>query len=393
MGFDFNTFSMREMGLFYKLFPYSRNSTDEVSAEMAFAYGASRVIDVLEQIAADPRLPVKLDSTKIAIKGFSIYGKYAFAAAVFDERIKVCIPGASGASGLSPWRYVYIGHEYDWTDTPFYNTEASANAVASGTEFMGNSIRHNRVREIELFRRFMNFGHMYEREEGAYGYGTRLPYDQNDLLATLAPRAVILENTVNDYNDGAEADALSMELARSVYNALGYDGGELLRFNYGKYAATGDPHGQVGSLSNIGVMLQHFFYGAEYGDPTVDWAPMNPFMLPVSHGQTPYDYYYGGLSVITGGTAGAQDGWYYHEPLTDDIIPESEKSVETPIVVTPRPQESEKQEAVKAQSEQQESAPKRDVKLSEIVAIIGGIAVLAGIAAIIVRKLEKSKKQ
>ncbi|MDR0905447.1 MAG: hypothetical protein LBN00_04645 [Oscillospiraceae bacterium] len=327
-GFDFGTFAMREMGLFYKLFPYSRNSTSEVSAEMAYAYGLSRVIDALELIASDSRLPVALDASKIAARGFSINGKYTFVAAVFDERVGVCIPGASGASGVSPWRYTYVGHEYDWTGTPFYNTDASAKAVATGTEFMGNSIRHNRVRETELFRRFLNPGHMYEQEEGAFGYGTRLPYDQNDLLATLAPRAVILENTVNDYNDGSESDALSMELVKSVYRALGYDGDELLRFNYGKYAAFGDPHGQVGAAANVAAYLRHYFYG-ETLDAAADASLRdNPFMYAVSSGATPYDYYYGGFSAITGGTA-ENDGWYYHAALTAEAEAEP-TATETP---------------------------------------------------------------
>ncbi|MDR0863295.1 MAG: CBM9 family sugar-binding protein [Oscillospiraceae bacterium] len=314
-GFDFGTFTMREMGLFYKLFPYARNSTSEVSAEMAYAYGVSRVIDALELLTVEgsPHY-LHINAEQIAARGFSINGKYTFVAALFDERISVCIPGASGASGVSPWRYTYVGHEYDWTDTPFYSTDASAHAVATGTEFMGNSIRHNRVRETELFRRFLNPGHMYEHEDGAFGYGTRLPYDQNDLLATLAPRAVIVENTVNDYNDGSESDALSMELAKSVYRALGYDGDELLRFNYGKYAAFGDPHGQVGSAANVAAYLRHYFYG-EALDPTIDETLRdNPFMRAVSNGATPYDYYYGGFSAITGGV-GDGDGWYYHAAI------------------------------------------------------------------------------
>jgi hypothetical protein len=341
-GFDFSTLAMREMGLFYKLFPYERNSTAEVSAEMAYAYGVSRVIDALELIADDSRLPATLDAGKIAVRGFSINGKYAFVAAVFDERIGVCIPGASGASGLSPWRYTYVGHEYDWTETPFYNTEVSAKAVATGTEFMGNSVRHNRVREIELFRRFMNPGHMYEQETGAFGYGTRLPYDQNDLLATLAPRAVLLENTVNDYNDGSEADALSMEIAKSVYRALGYDADELLRFNYGKYATSGDPHGQVGAVSNVSALLRHYFYGNALEAAADEFTRDNPFLYPVSNGVTPYDYYYGGFSAITGGAADA-DGWYYHAALTE-TAPAAEPAapIATESPTTEQPQKASK---------------------------------------------------
>ena len=55
----------------------------------------------------------------------------------------------------------------------------------------GNSYRHNRVRETELFRHFMPYGHMYKHEEGSYGYGSysRLPFDQALLVATLSPTA------------------------------------------------------------------------------------------------------------------------------------------------------------------------------------------------------------
>jgi hypothetical protein len=370
-GFDFNTLAMREMGLFYKLFPYERNSTNEVSAEMAYAYGVSRVIDALELIADDSRLPVALDASKIAVRGFSINGKYAFVAAVFDERVGLCIPGASGASGLSPWRYTYVGHEYDWTGTPFYNTEVSAKAVATGTEFMGNSVRHNRVRETELFRRFMNPGHMYEQEAGAFGYGTRLPYDQNDLLATLAPRAVILENTVNDYNDGSEADALSMEIAKSVYRALGYDADELLRFNYGKYATFGDPHGQVGAASNVAALLRHYFYGDTL-DAAVDaFTRDNPFTRPVSNGTTPYDYYYGGFSAITGGVADA-DGWYYHAALTENA----------PALVTPE---------VTATEPPAENVPEKEKSGFVVPIIIGGLLVICGAVIFAVAKKRKGK--
>ena len=59
-------------------------------------------------------------------------------------------------------------------------TRAPKAIVAHGTEGPGNSYRHNRVRETELFRHFMPYGHMYKHEEGSYGYGgySRLPFDQ-----------------------------------------------------------------------------------------------------------------------------------------------------------------------------------------------------------------------
>lgn len=315
-------------GTFYELYPYSRNGDGalrEVSSEMAAAWSASRVIDSLEMIAASPEAGAStightMDLSKIAVTGFSINGKYAFVSAVFDERILVCVPGAAGASGPSPWRYVYIGQQYDWTGTPFAPAERTGRSpyqVASGTEFMANSIRHNRVREIELFRHFLTPGRFYQRLPGAYGFGTRLPYDQNDLVATLAPRAIILVNTVNDYNDGCLADSLSLQVAKSVYVALGFDADNLIKFNQRAVEGPGDPHGMnPEQWERNADYFNNFFYGAEMPDPVDTWLNTDPFNLKVSNErtQTPYDFYYGGFNTITGGSGGAEgrDGWYYY---------------------------------------------------------------------------------
>lgn len=314
-------------GTFYELYPYSRNGEGalrEVSSEMAAAWSATRVIDALETLGkcgveGAGSIAEAIDTEKLAVTGFSINGKYAFVAAVFDDRIDVCIPGAAGASGPSPWRYVYTGHEYDWTGTLFAPADSSLVSpyqVASGTEFMANSVRHNRVRETELFRQFLNPGNFYERLPGAYGYGTRLPYDQNDLVATLAPRAIILENTVNDYNDGCEADSLGLQVAKSVYRTLGYDADKLVKFNQ-RPVQSGEPHGSDDQQkARTAQYLNFYFYGTQMDQETDIWLNTDPFSLPVSAGRTqsPYDYYYGGFNTVTGGSGGAEgrDGWYYY---------------------------------------------------------------------------------
>ena len=118
-------------------------------------------------VAENPQLHARIDPARAVTKGFSIGGKNAFVAAVFDERVKVAVNGGSGATGPANWRYNAQGQEYDFSDTPFYNPGAER-IVAHGTEGPGNSYRHNRVRETELFRHFMPYGHMYRHEEGSY---------------------------------------------------------------------------------------------------------------------------------------------------------------------------------------------------------------------------------
>lgn len=314
----------KRTGTFYDLYPYSRNGEEalnEVSNEMASAWAASVVIDALEMIDASEdesinKATADLAVDKLAVTGFSINGKYAFVSAVFDDRIDVCIPGAAGATGPSPWRYVYRGQEYDWTGTEYTNPSVDSKQVAWGTEVMANSIRHNRVRETELFRHFLTPGHFYEFEEGAYGYGTRLPYDQNDLIATLAPRAIIIENTVNDYNDGCTSDCLGAEIAGSVYRNLGLVSSDLIKYNL-RSLKTGDPHGSDTAQRNRSAeYLNYFFFGTAMSEATANYLSTDPFSLNISNNQTesPYDYYWGGYNTITGGTGGVngRDGWYYY---------------------------------------------------------------------------------
>ena len=307
-------------GTFYELYPYARNgegALHEISSEMAAAWSATRVIDALETLdectlAHGSEIASLLDPAKLAVSGSSINGKYAFVAALFDERIDICIPSAAGASGPSPWRYVYTGHIYDWSNTPFAPKEeqsSSAIQTAFGTETLGNSIRHNRVRETELFRKFLTPHNFYQRLEGAYGFGTRLPYDQTDLIATLAPRAIVLVNTVNDCNDGSEADALGLEVAKSIYTTLGYDAEDLIRFNY-RGVQDGEPHGMdTVQYERNAAYIQYYFNHVPLDPETDAWLRTNPFMLPVCNGENPFDFYYGGFNTITGGDDNTA-GWY-----------------------------------------------------------------------------------
>lgn len=296
-------------GCFYELFPYSRHGEGawrDTGTEMVAAWSLSRVIDALEILCAPGgRYAGRLDPGKLAVEGFSIHGKYAFVSALYDERIGVCIPGASGASGLSPWRYVYIGQEYEWEGTPYdCGAEEFRKVRAFGTEMMGNDIRHNPVRQCALFSRFLKPGRAYETAEGAHGYGLRLPFDQSCLAATMAGRAIVLNNTPNDFNDGSVADALTLEVIAPVYRALGYEPEKLLKYNYRPVCPVGDPHGSDEDQSvRAAAFLRSHFLGEELDGDIEKRLAADPFGLPVCGGKSAYEAWWGGLDAITG-------GWY-----------------------------------------------------------------------------------
>ena len=307
-------------GVFYQLFPYARNSTSaDSSILIANATAVSIYLDILQMaVAQNPQLDAKIDPTRAVTKGFSIGGKNAFVAAVFDERVKVVVSGGAGATGPANWRYNAQGQEYDFSDTIFYNAGAES-IIAHGTEGPGNSYRHNRVRETELFRHFMPYGHMYKHEEGSYAYGgySRLPFDQALLVATLAPdRAIIIDTNLNDYNDGAMTDNMSLEIAKGVYRTLGVNGDNFVKFNSGNYVSRGDPHGSAPAAVE-GKYLSDFFFGTLLTGAEAERLNTDPYALKVSNNKTqsPYDYYWGGYNTITGGHDGitGTDGWYHYK--------------------------------------------------------------------------------
>ncbi|MDR1638126.1 MAG: hypothetical protein LBT59_00385 [Clostridiales bacterium] len=318
---------------FYTMFPFNRNKAGtDVSYEMTYATGVSLQLDILEAAAkTNSALAKVIDINKAATAGFSISGKLAFVAAAYDERVAVTFPGAAGATGPANWRYNAQGQEYDFTDTIYYNDGAES-VVAFGTEGPGNSYRHNRVRETEMFRHFMPYGHMYEHEEGAYGYGnySKLPFDQSLILSTFAPdRMIVLENCLNDFNDGAATDNMSFQLARSVYATFGADPDKYVKFNSANYANTGDPHSaSAGRVTNT-LISREFLFGESTFTPEQSTRLLtDPFNLKVSNNQTQssYDYYWGGFNTITGGQDGIDgtDGWYYY----DDVILEPYAEIE-----------------------------------------------------------------
>lgn len=305
-------------GTFYSYFPYARNSTTaDVSYEMATATGTSIILDILQAACAqNATLASKIDPTRAITKGFSINAKLAFIAAVYDDRVKAVIAGGAGATGPASWRYNCQGQEYSFTGTPYYNAGAD-HVVSHGTEGPGNSYRHNRVRETELFRHFMHYGHMYAHEDGSYAYASysRLPFDNALLVACLAPdRAILIDSNLNDYNDGACTDNMALQIAKFVYTGLGANADNYVKFNIGSYVSSGDPHGAASATAE-GHYMSDLFYGTSTLT-TAEATRINtdPYNLNVCNGQTqtPYDYYWGGFNTITGGTGGpaGTGGWY-----------------------------------------------------------------------------------
>jgi len=183
--------SRARQGAYFELHGGSMDATGTL---MAWAWGVSRLLDVIGASGGDVLRP-----DAVAVTGCSRWGKGALAAGAFDQRVALTIPIESGAGGVPAWRADGAGG-------------AQPPASAWGEQpWLG---------------------------DGFEPYATdpaRLAIDQHAVLALVAPRGLlILDNPHVDWL-GARHGHLSALAAAEVYAALGAPG------NLGYHGDVADP--------------------------------------------------------------------------------------------------------------------------------------------------------
>ncbi len=283
--------NFQHMGAFYTLYPYDVRTGRDVGTLMAWAWGASRAVDALGYLAKnDPSMARSLDLNKLVVTGFSRCGKAALAAGLMDERFGVVNPGASGCGGAAVYRYDSYGNT-PARIAPFGNVYAWG--TSTGCEVLGDRIRHQGHNSNEMLARVLNPGRMYKTT--THGYGERLPYDHHEILAAIAPRAVILTNADNDYANAAEGDCASLEGARPVFRFLGVD--QNLALNIRRSEKENQPGFGGGhrldqnQMQNLVEFSDMIFYDKPMPEELKTLFYTNPY-LPA------FDKYYGGIKSM-----------------------------------------------------------------------------------------------
>ena len=135
--------------------PAGEANPAETATVMWWAWGTHRAVDYLV-MAKD------IDAKRLAVVGHSRLGKTALLAGAFDDRIAVVIPHQSGCGGAGPSR--------------------SKNAKAEPVSRINTAFPHWFCGNFKAFN----------------DDTTKLPFDQNGLVAICAPRPVLMTNAEDD---------------------------------------------------------------------------------------------------------------------------------------------------------------------------------------------------
>ena len=160
----------------YKPAPDAARGETDWGTIAAWAWGLHRAVDYLWTDR-------DIDTNRIAVFGHSRNGKTALLAAAFDERIALAFPHQAGCGGTAPSRGK-----------------------------IGESVKQINDRFPHWFNdRFKQFNEQPEK----------LPFDQDCLIALVAPRPVLLSNATEDTWANPAGQFEMLQAAEPVYRLLG----------------------------------------------------------------------------------------------------------------------------------------------------------------------------
>jgi hypothetical protein len=165
-----------KQGAFYDI----AGSNSTVGLLVAWSWGVSRMIDVIEQ--SDGKL---LKAGAAAVTGCSRFGKGAFVAGVFDQRVSLTIPIESGTGGVPIWRAI---------------AQEGAQSLSSA------------------YGEQPWFGDAFSAFTGS---PTKAPIDTHEAVAMIAPRGLLVLDNPSIANLGPKAAHVAAMAGAEVYKALG----------------------------------------------------------------------------------------------------------------------------------------------------------------------------
>ncbi|MDR2824327.1 MAG: hypothetical protein LBB41_03900, partial [Prevotellaceae bacterium] len=235
----------------------------------AWAWGVSRLIDGLEIVASQ----INADLQHIGVTGCSYAGKMALFSGAFDERIALTIAQESGGGGTANWR---------------------VSETLGSVENIGST-------NYSWFMQSLN--------DNFNGKAAKLPYDHHELLAMVAPRALLTFG-----NDGwtwmaDESGYISCMAAYEVYKRFGVED----RFGWdftGGHNHCQAPESQVAAAE---AFINKFLRG----DNTVD---TDIHTSPYEERGVNYQFWISDWAEVTEPAVEVEQNWFEAESSTCAVI-------------------------------------------------------------------------
>lgn len=227
---------------YFRLYPHLTH----VGYYSAWSWGVSRLIDGIEIVQAQ----LSADTKRIAVTGCSFAGKMALYAGAFDERVALTIAHESGGGGVNSWRVA---------------------------ETLGNVERISNTN----YSWFMQSLHT-----NFNGRVATLPYDHHELMAMIAPRALLVLGNPPWTWLGDEAGYVASRAVEEVYKAFG------IPYRFGFIFRPAPNHCTLpeASLPVVQAFINRFLFGNTTANtqvrlhdfPNVDYQRwMREWMLPL----------------------------------------------------------------------------------------------------------------
>ncbi len=178
---------------FYQLYPELMaglvgSGTSNSGVYAAWTWGVNRLIDGMEIAVHQAVNPLPIDLRHLAVTGCSFAGKMALFAGAFDERIALTIAQESGGGGAPSWR---VSHEIE----------------ADGS-----------VEDIHDTSYDWFAGQMHQFAEDA---SYKIPDDHHELMAMVAPRALLETGNTDFYWLSNRSNYVSARATQRIYNTFG----------------------------------------------------------------------------------------------------------------------------------------------------------------------------
>ena len=225
---------------FYLLYPElcagKCTGTSNSGLYAAWSWGVSRLIDGIEIATHQAVNPLRIDMKHLAATGCSYAGKMALFAGALDERIALTIAQENGGGGAPSWR---VSHEIE--------ADRSVEDIhdTSYDWFAGQ------------MRQFANDN------------GYKMPTDHHELMAMVAPRALLETGNTDFYWLSNRSNYISARATQRVYRTFG------IGDRFGFYIDGG--HAHCGTLPAeapaIAAYLDKFLLGVATANTDVEVNP------------------------------------------------------------------------------------------------------------------------